>query len=397
MSAVSRRRFLIGAGAGAGAIAAGSLSSPATAETTPSATGGPSGTRGPSYSRMKKLVDKQLDRAMADGFQGMVIGALSSDRQYAAGAGRTGGPGSPAPTVDTVFQIGSISKTLTSTVLALAALRGEVALDDPLADHMPGWLPGPPRGDAGPILLEHLATHSSGLPALPPGIDQDPDFDPRDPYAGFSREDLATAVSRTVLASEPGVTYTYSNYGAGLLGLALADRAGTTYHDLVRRRVTQPLRMRETTLTLDGDQKQRKAQGHLESGAPQRDWWFRTMAAAGGHYGTIGDLLRYLRALLGDCPPSLEPALALAATPRYTADETTKLGLAWHMSALPGSGRTAIWHTGATGGFRAFVGYCERGAGIAILTNMNKTIDPLAVELLDQLNAQEEPKERHHA
>src|SRR5690606_12043589 len=104
------------------------------------------------------------------------------------------------------------------------------------------------------------------------------------------------------------------------------------------------------------------------------------------HYGTVADLLRYLRAHLVSAPTGLTRALRLTTTPRFVADETTKLGLAWHLSALPRSGRTAVWHTGATGGFRAFVGFCRGGTGIAILTNINKSIDGLAVDLLDRLN-----------
>ncbi len=380
MRAINRRRFLIGAGAGAGAVALGSLKV-AVADTPMTVA------RGIPYPELKRLVDERLEEAIQDGFPGMVIGAVSGTHWHAAGAGRVRGPGSPAPDVRTVFQIGSVSKTLTSTALAVAVRRGELGLQDPLAERMPRWLPAPPHGN-GPIRLEHLAVHSSGLPPVPPGIDQEPGFDPRDPYAGFSKRDLAGAVDKTELGSEPGATYAYSNYGAGLLGHVLAARAGTTYARLVRRRVTVPLRMRDTTIKLSGDQIRRRAHGHDETGAPAPDWRFPTLAGTGAHYGAASDLLRYVRAHLGACPEHLAPALRLAAEPRFDAGDGVRLGLAWHISKLPRHGGDATWHTGITGGFRSFIGFSRRAnVGITVLTNQNKTIDALAVSLLDSLAA----------
>jgi serine-type D-Ala-D-Ala carboxypeptidase/endopeptidase len=102
--------------------------------------------------------------------------------------------GSPAP--DTIFEIGSVTKVFTATVLADMVEEGLVALDDPVQRYLPAGVELPVRGR--PIMLADLATQTSGLPRLPPGLLRRSVLQRRNPYAGFTELDLERANTATL-------------------------------------------------------------------------------------------------------------------------------------------------------------------------------------------------------
>ena len=150
---------------------------------------------------------------------------------------------------DAVFEIGSITKTFTATVLASMVRDGLVALDDPVADHLPVAPPMQGR----PITLEDLATHRSGFPRLPAGmLVQGYTTQRHNPYASLDDARMRRAIAETRPKRAPGGKVRYSNYGYGLLGYALARRAGMSYAELVHTRITKPLGLAHTALDTPG-------------------------------------------------------------------------------------------------------------------------------------------------
>src|SRR5437016_11097706 len=136
--------------------------------------------------------------------------------------------------------------------------HGEVRLDDPVAKYLPSSVRVPSRNGRQITLLD-LVTQSSGLPRMPSN------FTPRDsmnPYADYSVQQLYAFLSSYQLTRDIGATYEYSNLGVGLLGHALALKAGTSYEQLVTRRVLIPLQMKETAITLTPALRARLALGH---------------------------------------------------------------------------------------------------------------------------------------
>ena len=119
------------------------------------------------------------------------------------------------------------------------------------------------------ITLLDLSTHTSGLPRLPSNLKPK---DPRNPYADYSVEDLYQFLSSYELPRDPGSEFEYSNLGGGLLGHLLAFRAGTDYESLIGARITQPLGMPDTGITLSASMQQRMATGHTAMLAPTANW-----------------------------------------------------------------------------------------------------------------------------
>ncbi len=144
-----------------------------------------------------------------------------------------------------MFEIGSITKVFTASVLASMVARGEVRLDDPVARYLPPSVKAPTRGGK-EITLAHLATHTSGLPRLPPDLQPS---DPANPYADCTVDQMYQFLSAYALPRDIGAQYEYSNLGMGLLGPALARRAGKSYEELVIERVLAPLAMSDTRIT----------------------------------------------------------------------------------------------------------------------------------------------------
>lgn len=280
---------------------------------------------------------------------------------------------------DAAFEWGSITKTVTGTLLALMVADGTVQLRTPLSEMLPG---------APPLPLEALASHTAGLPRLLPGsvrFTASVWRDRRDPYASITEARLLADLRRTRLRTP---RYRYSNAGAGLLGLALARAAGTSYDGLVEQRICAPLGLSSVT-TADRPE--------LVDGADRRGrvvphWHFTdALAGAGALRGSVRDLARWGQAVGGCAPEPLATALAEALRPRVST-RSAEVGLGWHRSTpgglaglrAPRPAEAALrWHNGGTGGFRSFVGWDEaRARGIAVLSAGARSVDGLAVLLL---------------
>jgi CubicO group peptidase (beta-lactamase class C family) len=156
-----------------------------------------------------------------------------------------------------VFEIGSVTKVVTATVLAEMAARGEVSLDAPVQRYLSGDLRLASRNGTD-ITLANLAEQNSGLPNLP---DNYAPKDPANPFADYTIADLSRYLAGVTLPRAPGERYEYSNLGIGLLGLALSRHAGLSYEELIAQRVLRPLGM-ESTSVAHADTRQLRAAGH---------------------------------------------------------------------------------------------------------------------------------------
>jgi len=324
-------------------------------------------------------IDRQRDGV------GIVVGVIDRDGRRVIAHGRYKRGGRRQVDGDTLFEIGSNGKVFTSLLLSDMARRGEVRLDDPVAKYLPDGVTMPERGGRS-ITLVDLATHTSGLPRMPAN------FAPKDrhnPYADYTVEQLYGFLSSHTLTRDIGAQYDYSNVGVGLLGHVLARRRGTTYEDLVRDRITAPLGMRDTAITLSPDLKKRLAHGHDEDGRPVPNWDLKeATAGAGGLRSTANDLLKFLAVVLGYQDSPLKPAMdAQLAFPMRVAEgaerhplqrqeDRTSIGLGWH--AMETERGQVVMHGGGIGGYLTFMGLnLARGWGAVVLTNMFRT--PAAV------------------
>ncbi|MFJ7273602.1 serine hydrolase domain-containing protein [Kitasatospora sp. NPDC098663] len=286
--------------------------------------------------------------------------------------GRLGHGRTAACSPDTVFELGSVSKTFTALLLAQMAAHKDVSLDDTVERRLPRlWRPVTVRSPE-PIRLLHLATHTSGLPRLPPGLAARavPTWF-TNPYVAFGDEQLRSGVARTTVRCRPGSRYRYSNYGVALLGRVLAETGGSPYGELLAERVLRPLGLGATTCTADPPG---RAVGYRR-GQELPPWHIPGLPGAGALRASGADLLRYLRAHLDGGHGELASALREVQRPRLRLPRSTdQLCLVWN-HRRPG-GRDLYFHAGATRGFTAFVGFSPQAStAVAALANTGPSLD----------------------
>jgi CubicO group peptidase (beta-lactamase class C family) len=243
----------------------------------------------------------------------VVIG-FSRDGERAVCAGGTGPP-PPVPREYRRYEIGSASKTYTGLLLATLVRAGQVSWNDPAH-------PGRPE-----VTLLHLATHTGGLPRLPP--DFYPQAVPRwysNPYARYPAARVLNSFVRHRPRHRPGSRWRYSNFGAAVLGHALAAATGTGWEELLDRRVLSPLGLTATgTAPGAGD-----ATGHRRDGRtpvpPLRMGGFQP---AGAVLATPHDLLSYLEAHLR--PDHRPPDAAPDAAPWFFHMVMARMDAPWRV------------------------------------------------------------------
>ena len=322
---------------------------------------------------------------------GVVVAAVARGITEIRSAGQMGGEYEGSLDADTLFEMGSVTKVFTALALARLAAAGTVDLDEPLGRLLPATARVPSR-DGEEITLRHLATHTSGLPRLPTGMPVPAPRHPSmlDPYAGCTAERLLRALARTRLEAVPGHRFLYSNFGVGLLGLALAHRAGVTYEKLILQEICTPLGLADTCLVVDPGRVARLAQGHTEQHTPTPAWHLADLAGAGGLRTTATDLVTFLRAHLDDGAGDIADAIQLARRGKHQINPFTWVHLGWmgqrrhdHQGA-----HLQIWHNGGTGGFSSFAGFDpEKGVAVVVLSNTQRSVDRPAFDLLRSLQA----------
>jgi CubicO group peptidase (beta-lactamase class C family) len=249
---------------------------------------------------------------------------------------------------DSIFQIASIGKTFTATALAQLLVQGKLRLDEPIRNFLP---PGTVAQHEGrEITLLDLATHRSALPSIPANVHS---TYPQNPLAGYTTADLYAFMTYWGAYRSPYAPFEYSNLGFGLLGQALANRAGVSYADLLRG-ITGPLGMPDTVLSLSAEQKTR-----LIKGSPVGLMDLGALEGAGSIYSTAGDMVTYLAA-------NLHPdTAAMAATHelRAAALPGLKMALGW----MYDTNAEVYLHSGVALGHTGYAFFDPHGDDAAIV------------------------------
>jgi len=249
-------------------------------------------------------------------------------------------------------------------------VRGEVSPDDPVSKFLPREAQVPDFY-GNPIKLRDLATYTSGLPRMPSNFKP---ADKSNPYADYTVAQLYDFLSGYKLSFAPGTHYEYANLGFGLLGHALALRAGMSYEELVVSRICAPLGMESTRTTLAPSMKERLARGHNASLSPVSNWDIPTLAGAGALRSTANDLFAFLDMSLGNKRTPLADAMAMTlGERRSTGLNGPEVAEGWFVSSRYDD--EIAWKDGSTAGYATFIGFSvkTRRAGILLSNAANYT------------------------
>ncbi|MBS1949887.1 MAG: Beta-lactamase class C-like and penicillin binding proteins (PBPs) superfamily [Cytophagales bacterium] len=278
----------------------------------------------------------------------------------------------------TFFEIGSITKTFTTSVLSYLVNEKILKLNDPAQNYLPSTITLPDRNGK-QITLLHLASAQSGLPRMPSNFAP---ANPNNPYIDYTSKELAAFLNKCELSTDPGKQYEYSNLGMGLLGFILANQMKTTYSKLIQEIILTPLGMEQTFISGERKFNNLFATGYNDS-KPVESWTWTdqsVMVGAGGIVSNAEDMMKYAIAQLSDNPDKL--SLAFQQAHAEVADAigaSIQIAMGWHIKD-----HQYIWHNGGTGGFRSFIGFDPKTKrAIVILTNSTIGADDLGFHWLN--------------
>ncbi len=286
------------------------------------------------------------------------------------------------PDEQTLFELGSITKTFTALLLADAVTRGLIQLDDPVEAVLPDRLRLRDSEDQ-PIRWVDLATHRSGLPRLPANLDLQ--ATPKNPYASYDWPQMAAFLGSWKPSKPRNTAFEYSNLGVGLLGQSLGFLQKKDYATLLRERILEPLGL-TNDMFLAPPAGRRFLDGHDRDGRPVEHWTFRpAIAPAGALLGTTRGLARFAQAAMGQFDHPLKDAFKLCLRKHGERDQPgSGIGLAWVGAPLPG--RIAFNHDGATFGFSTTLWLDPtHGRAAAVLSNAAIGVADLGLHLLEPM------------
>jgi len=280
-----------------------------------------------------------------------------------------------------VFEIGSISKVFTATLLSNFVQEGKVKLTDPIQDYIDYNIKTTQI-----ITFKQLANHTSGLPRLPSNLDLFT-VDPNNPYKEYDKQKLKEYLTEKIeLNQQPGAKYEYSNLGAGILGFILTEISGLTYEKLLQEKIFSRYEMTSST-TNRQKVEEMLTKGLNPKGKETSNWDFDVLVGAGGILSSVNDLSKFAKAQLNE----ENKELVLTQKQTFVINENMKIGLGWH---IPGkNGKNFIWHNGGTGGYASSMALNkENKNGVIILSNVSGfnpqmgNIDKLCFGLMETLN-----------
>lgn len=283
------------------------------------------------------------------------------------------------PDNQTIYEIGSITKTFTTAALVQLVEEGKVEYDDPIAKYLPkdvvNW------GDSVAITLEELATHQSGLPRLPNNMIKHTLLNMDNPYKNYDDQDLYDFLKSYTPTPKDQRKVDYSNLGMGLLGHILAEVSNISYNELIKTKITKPLGMDDTYADFI-DKKQ--VTGHNGYGKPTSEWELNALKGAGSIRSNTADLVKYMIV-------NLQSKFPFEETHNFKADfdEKTKIGLAWLTIFPKDTNLELLFHNGGTGGFRSTMLFSkEKQQGVVALSNGFHSVDAIGIRIMELLQKQ---------
>ncbi|MBB6131389.1 serine hydrolase domain-containing protein [Mucilaginibacter lappiensis] len=337
-----------------------------------------------STNKLLTSMDKVIESAVRPYIQkantvGLSVGVLKDGKITTYNYGETTKDNKQLPTLHTIYEIGSITKTFTATLLAYYVNEGKVKLTDPVIKYLPDSVAKNPELKL--ITLESLSNHTSGLARIPDNLEANA-TDELNPYKDYTKQQLFTYLKTCKLNSQPGERYDYSNLGVGLLGTILSKVSGETFEQMVADIICRPLVMSSTTQRLSPARLSNFATVYNITGNETPAWNFDVLASCGALHSSVNDLLVYAEANMNPAADKLGKAFEL--THQITFSKDAKMGLAWHIIIVDGV--EYYFHNGGTYGSSSFLAFnAQKNLAVVILSNSAESTDALGVKMLQLL------------
>lgn len=316
----------------------------------------------------------------ADVFSGTVLLAKDGKVLFEYACGMASKRFNVPNKVDTKFNLGSMNKMFTSVAIAQIVQRGELSLDDPLGKYLSeDWLP---REITEKIEIKHLLTHTSGLGSY---------FN--DKFSESSRllfrdlDDYKPLIKDEKLAFEPGTGWRYSNTGMFLLGVVIEKVTGQSYFDYVRKNIYEPAGMKNSGCFEMDKPVPNLAIGYSREG----DGWTNNIykhvvrgGPAGGGFSTVGDLLKFDRALRAHKLLNEKfTEMVWSGKPKLNSPN---YGFGFGVSGKPGD--RVVGHSGGFSGINSNLDmFLDSGYTAVVMSNYDQGAQPVETKIKELIAA----------
>ncbi len=271
---------------------------------------------------------------------GISIAISQNKQRFYYGYGRIKKDTSIIPKPETVFEIGSITKTFTAALICSLATENRLKLTDEVNQYLPQEIP-PLTKNGVPVRIFHLLNHTSGFPSWPEDFTLG--IDPTEPCKHYNEAKILDYLKNNPVKTEPGTTFEYSNLGMAVAGLIIEKLSQTSYEKYLIQKILDPLKLNQIRVYLPNN----RATGYNHYEVPTSWEQWGGFLAAGSLEATSVDLLRYAEAQYAE-HDLLYPIFNACHQPTFF-NGVNKLGLAWSIY------EDLLIHGGKTGGFNSIL------------------------------------------
>lgn len=327
-------------------------------------------------SQLDSLVSRSVQNYFKDSLAvGLSMGVIKDGKSFIYNYGETEKGTYKMPNANTIYEIGSVSKTFTGILLAQAVLDKKLNLQDNIRKYLDDEYPNL-QYENHPIRIVDLSNHTSRIPGNTDNIEDQKPFDLSNPFANYTEKMFDEGLHSVVIDTIPGTKQSYSNMGMALLGKIIAKQYNVKYFDAVQKYILIPSDMPDTKVSLSANEYKRFAVGYNRKGEQTSYWDCGEFVPAGGIRSTVNDMLNYLRFNMQE-----NPLIELAHQKTFGTYQNG-IALGWGINE-PVKDELLFWHEGSTGGFTAMcVILPSSKSGFIILTNSKADLSLLTSDLI---------------
>lgn len=308
---------------------------------------------------------------------GMAVAVHYNGQDYIYVYGVANSENNTPVTKDTIFDLASITKVFTTTLLGISIQQGKIQLTDPIVKYLPA-LNGTQGLPIDQVKVVDLATHTASFPH---------DID----SFGVNKND-PSGLMKSLRTWEPpypiGTKYAYSNISFGLLGKVVENANGKDFISLLNSNILSPLNMANTFIFIPSSKTSLQAQGYNAQGASVPAHQTGYYYGGGALHSSISDMLQFLNANLGvtqNLPPILASAIQLTQQQQFQVKPNFAIGLGWQL--VNRNNNSFITKNGMDNGFTTFIGFSPQNKfGVVVLANKRDAMSTkIGNQILNQL------------
>jgi CubicO group peptidase (beta-lactamase class C family) len=316
---------------------------------------------------------------------GIIVGIIDGDSVYVYSFGEKEKEKKEKLTDSTMFDIGSMTKVFTASLLQILVDEGKIDYEKTLVDYLDKTTLNPSLHN---ITIQQLATHTSGLPRLPTNFSEQ-DKDPNNPFAHYRKEDFDLFLNDYNLFTSS--TYLYSHVNYALIERVIESVENKTFETVMNEKMLQPLGLNNTTYELTKLQHNRLSPGYLLTGETAPETLFNSFYGAVGLKSEMNDLIKFVQYNLKVGEEGSDLESSLFKTHEFQVNTGIKkyidTGIGWHIVRPKRKFYNVISHRGTSVGHQAYIAFVpETKTGVIVLANSRNSLEGFGYFMLKMIN-----------